>query len=509
MEGWTHGYVADIDYVFGFYPELAPRLLSLAMLSKGVRPPPLRGPFTYCELGFGQGFSINLLAAANPNGDFWGTDFNPAHAAGAERLAMTVGSKNIHLFDKSFAEFVDLDTPPFDFIALHGIYSWISADNRRAIVEILRKKLKFGGVVYISYNALPGWSAAMPLRELMIGSGAGAAEGTVKRVERALSFAQRVADLNAGYFSGNPGVVQRLALMVAQNRNYLAHEYFNRDWNPQYHAEVAAELAQAKLVFAASAHMPDHIDKLNLSDDAQKLLAELSDSTFRETVRDYFVNQQFRRDIFVKGLQKITPQEQAEVFNETPFILTVPRAELNLKVNLGFGQGTLQPEIYHPIADGLAEGAATVKELALKHERVRALNPARVVEALVVLVATGQAAATLGAEGRTERDEHCRRFNDHVLNQARFADELHALASPVTGSGVLSQRFERLFFLARRSDAGDPGEFAWKILEAQGQRLRKDGKVLEAPADNVRELRRQAEVFEGTRLPVWEKLGLG
>ena len=44
------------------------------------------------ELGCGQGFSTNLLAAANPHIRFHATDFNPGHIVGAQSLAQAGGS---------------------------------------------------------------------------------------------------------------------------------------------------------------------------------------------------------------------------------------------------------------------------------------------------------------------------------------------------------------------------------------------------------------------------------
>jgi len=35
------------------------------------------------------------------------------------------------------------------------------------IVDFIRQKLKVGGVLYISYNTLPGWAAFAPMRHLM------------------------------------------------------------------------------------------------------------------------------------------------------------------------------------------------------------------------------------------------------------------------------------------------------------------------------------------------------
>jgi hypothetical protein len=62
MTDWTSGYVADIGYTFGYYGELNPLSANLALLSAGIVPPEVK---TACELGFGQGVSVNIHAAAS------------------------------------------------------------------------------------------------------------------------------------------------------------------------------------------------------------------------------------------------------------------------------------------------------------------------------------------------------------------------------------------------------------------------------------------------------------
>ena len=84
--------------------------------------------------------SVNIHAAACP-GEFWGTDFNPSQAAHARALAEASGSGAI-LLDDSFAELAARpDLPEFDMIALHGIWTWVSEENRRVIIDIIRRKV--------------------------------------------------------------------------------------------------------------------------------------------------------------------------------------------------------------------------------------------------------------------------------------------------------------------------------------------------------------------------------
>ena len=169
MTDWSAGYVTDIPYTYGVYRELAPAVLNFAALVAGFAAPDPGGALTYCELGCGQGYSSNIVAASNPNVEVYANDFNPAHILGARALAAAAGTRNVHFHDSSFAEFAADETlPEFDIIALHGIYSWINADNRRHIVDFIRKRLKVGGLAYISYNALPGYAGALPLRRLLV-----------------------------------------------------------------------------------------------------------------------------------------------------------------------------------------------------------------------------------------------------------------------------------------------------------------------------------------------------
>ncbi len=91
MPNWTAGYVAEIDYTYGFYRELTPSVLAFCASMANLATPVSLSSFRYCELGCGQGFSANVIAAANPNAEVYATDFNPSQIAGARQLADEAG----------------------------------------------------------------------------------------------------------------------------------------------------------------------------------------------------------------------------------------------------------------------------------------------------------------------------------------------------------------------------------------------------------------------------------
>ena len=75
---------------------------------------------------------------------WYGTDFNPAQVNFAKHLAAH-GHAHIHLYDDAFGDFAQrTDLPQFDYICLHGIWSWISRENQQYIVDFIQNHLQRG-----------------------------------------------------------------------------------------------------------------------------------------------------------------------------------------------------------------------------------------------------------------------------------------------------------------------------------------------------------------------------
>jgi SAM-dependent methyltransferase len=229
---WNDGYVADIDYPSGFFEEQSPAYLHFACVLNGYEPVALDAPFSYCELGSGRGLTANLLAASNPQGDFYAVDFLPSHVAGARQLARAAQLDNLTLLEDSFADLAEgrvAGLPQFDFITLHGVYTWVTADNRGHIVDFIKRYLKPGGIVYVSYNALPGWNATLPLQRLMLEHADRHPGRSGAQLEGARQFIDTLRATKAGYFGAHqPRLQHRLDSLKTDNANYLAHEYMNR-----------------------------------------------------------------------------------------------------------------------------------------------------------------------------------------------------------------------------------------------------------------------------------------
>ncbi len=338
------------------------------------------------------------------------------------------------------------------------------------------------------------------------------AKGITGRIDDAISFAQQVVDSGALYFRGNPAAAERLKKIKDQNRHYLAHEYFNRDWDPMPFSQVAELFSGAKVNFAASAHLLDHVDAVNLTAEGQKLLAAIVHPVLRESVRDYMVSQQFRKDVFVKGGRPMSPLEQSEHYRSQSFVLLSHPADIPMKLQGPVGEAELQEAIYKPVIEVLAENnfaPKTVAELAA-HPSNQGRPLPQLIQALVILTGAGHIQPAQDAETVKLAKPRCKALNTHLFSRARFSQDVAFLASPVIGGGVGVARFQQLFLLARQTGRPQPeawAQFVWEILNAQGQRLVKEGKTLETPEENLAELQAQAQEF-AKRLPILQALGI-
>jgi hypothetical protein len=508
MMDWTAGYVADIGYTFGYYTELNPLRARLALLNAGLVCPEFGAA---CELGFGQGLSANIHATTSAT-QWHGTDFNPSQAGFAQELAAASGC-GARLYDEAFADFANrTDLPEFDFIGLHGIWSWISDENRAVIADFLRRKLKVGGVLYISYNTMPGWAAFAPMRHLMtehadvIGA---EGHGIVSRINGALDFTEKLLATNPAYARANPQIAERINKIKEQNRHYLAHEYFNRDWLPMHFATMADWLEPAKVAFACSAHYLDHIDAINLTAEQQEFLKEIPDTMFRESARDFMVNQQFRRDYWVKGPRQLSALEQAEALRAQKFILATHRPDISLKVSGSLGEATMTEAIYKPILDFLADHKTKTLGQIEQASQVHSVNFAQLRQAAMLLCGTGQLAAVQDDAAITKSRRHTDKLNAHLMDKSRGSNDISYLASPVTGGGHIVGRFQQMFLLALaqgKKQPADWAQFAWEILAVQGQKLVNDGKTLESSEENLAELTAQATAFATKTLPILKAL---
>lgn len=508
MNDWTEGYLTDVEYFHAYNKELNPLVVRLALLAAGLSPPRFG---TACELGFGQGLSINLHAATSTT-EWWGTDFNPAQVGFAQELRAASGV-DVKLFDDAFADFVHrTDLPDFDFIGMHGVWSWVSPENQALLTDFIRRKLKVRGILYNGYNVAPGWASFAPIRHLMAEHAAlsgAAGGGKLNVLKGTLEFVERFLATNPAFRRANPMIVDRFDGIKGKDPHYLVHELLNGHWRPSYFTTMVEALSPARLSFACSASYFEHFDPLNITAEQWSLLRSVPDGPFRQSLRDLMINQQFRRDYWAKGPGRLTPLQQSEALGAERLVLISHRPKVELKIKAPLGEIALHAPVYDPILDLFADHQPkTIGEIA-QAMQARSVGFKQVVEVVMVLAGAGHLTSAQDEATIARVRPSAKGLNDGFLERARSAGYASYLASPVTGGGIAASRLVQNFFLGHRKGRKTPAElseFVWHMLDARGQKLVREGQTLETAEANLAVLMPEATVFLDEQLPILKAL---
>ena len=295
------GYITDTAYEARVFRELSPAWLNYVAIVNGVAAPDISsGAFSYLKLGCGLGLSIAANAATHPGAAFHACDVNSMHITSARSHAERLGVTNVAFHNCSFEDLLLDDLPVFDYIVLHGVYSWVESKARTAIEEIIRNRLSPGGVVYISYNCFPGWTVELPLRRLLLETVGTETGSTIERTHKALRRLERLREGGVRYFTANRGADASLASWLKQSTNYIVHEYLNSAWETFYSIDVARAMAGIGCRLAGSATLADNHPELLVGTDTLEVLMTF-DPSQRPLLMDFATNRRFRRDVFVRA----------------------------------------------------------------------------------------------------------------------------------------------------------------------------------------------------------------
>ena len=510
---WSEGYVADIDYTADFFREQSPEWLNLSCVLNGIEPIQLDAPFTYFELGCGQGVTLSILAASNPLGQFYGNDFMPSHIAAARQFATSAHLDNLKLLENSFSELASgavADLPQFDFITLHGVYTWVNTDNQKHIVNFIKKYLKPGGIVYTSYNAMPGWNAELPLKRLLLAHAALHPERSTVQLAEATKFIEQFALDSGGFFSNSSALRDMLALLKTRNPKYLTHEYLHDDTRPIYHLDLIEEYAAAKLQYVGSADLCYAYPSFYLNEEKLALVNGVSNLPLRETLKDFFLNSYFRKDVFVRGARHLSAARQRYLLSNLKLALLVPSQAIRYTdIKAGVTEVCINQPIYAPAFAALDEGPATLAQIA-DGRTLKQQSLTDIAKVAVILVTSHQAMLFTDKPFNVAA---AARVNRLLALEARYTDACDTFACPVAGNGIPMNIVERLVFMLLAEVGPDvPADVVvdavQDVLEHRQRRLRKDGKAILSDEENLAEVAKHVHATLEQKIPVWRHLGL-
>jgi SAM-dependent methyltransferase len=382
MTDLGRGYVTDIPYTRGFHRELAPAWLDFVATISGIAPPVQDEGFSWCDLGCGQGVTTVILAATHPRGRFVGIDLMPEHIAHARRFAAEAGIANVEFRAADFAD-ETLKFPAFDYIVSHGVYSWVDAATQAALRQFIDRQLAVSGLVYLGYNAMPGWAAELPFQRLLVALGRDLPGDSAARFRSAAEIVRRVAD-------GAPSLTaSRIAthlddLMAQHPLAYLAHEYMGSHWQPLFVTEMREAMASIGLSPAGSASLADNFDSFVLRRREREAIAGIDDPDGHEIARDFLMHKQFRRDVFSRDGDELGDDERRDRVVAACYALARPPGEIEYEVDTEAGKLLFDNATARAIVAGLVSGPRTGAGIVAE-----GIEPQDLVGSLMALTSAG------------------------------------------------------------------------------------------------------------------------
>ncbi len=390
MSTWGGGYVTDIAYTTGWYRQQSPLIVALACLLGGVASPMPAGDdqVSYLELGCGHGFGAMLLAASNPAWRVTAVDFNPAHIAAARDWAAEAGLTNVTFLEADLTTLAEdaaaRSIPQADFVSMHGLWSWVPPAVQAGVVRLLRDKVRPGGAVHVSFNALPAWGSALGMARVLRTVGRQHVGRSDRQAEAGFRFLREMIAADAVQLKRSEIVRVLMEKLDELPGIYLAHEYMNDSWAPCFMADVAEALAGAKLEWVAAANLIENFPVLTMSEEQRALVNRFEDPLLRELIKDHCIDRLLRHDVFVRGARRISPHQRDTALTDLSIGLNIRPQDLPLEAEMPAGRAALNPKFYQPIVGALAHGPRRIGDLLqLPEVEGKRDNPAELVGILI------------------------------------------------------------------------------------------------------------------------------
>lgn len=439
MHDAAAGYIRSTEYIDRYYGEFNPWLLRYVAALHGFPCPDFSGGFTFCDLGCGSGMSALVLAAANPEAQFWGVDFNPAHIRRGREVQEAADVGNCTLLERAFGDLHADGLPDMDIAVLHGVYSWVGDDVKRQIRDFFRWNVKPGGIVLLTYNTLPGWAPLAPLRDFMREYALGASDDILSVAREGMGYLQFLRDSNAPYFRHNPTAGQMLEMLEKHDIHYIAHEFFTEYWRPLYFRETAEDLLGAGLNFCGQLPLYLNYGEICLPENVQQFIKTAPNRTVFETHKDFVRNTMFRWDVYVKGVQQFAP-DSPENNSGIRFGLLKRPEEIQREMQVQGGRKiTLTGEIYDRVTGFFAANNGAALGEALGDESLRGYDPDAVVSAVQYLVML-DALKPFARRADDLMTGGAETANGVFAGMSLVSDGSAVLASPAYGAGVVVGR---------------------------------------------------------------------
>ncbi len=270
------------------------RLAALATLF-GIESAPVKS-CRVLELGIGDGGNLIPMAYGLPDSEFVGLDLGSRGVARAQALADELNLKNITLYCLDLRE-APAELGVFDFIIVHGVYSWVSPEVQDHILRICRSHLATNGVAYVSYSTYPGARLREMIRGMMQFHSRRFSEPQ-EQIDQALALVRFLASAHPGSDAYGAVLHEELESLARRRPETVYHDELSDVNAPVYFCQFAEHAARHHLKYLGEAdfsELQDYTYPREVADTLRRLGAKsLID---KEQYMDFLKGRRFRQTL--------------------------------------------------------------------------------------------------------------------------------------------------------------------------------------------------------------------
>ena len=187
---------------------------------------------------------------------------------------------------------------PFDYIIAHGVYSWVPAPVRDALLDLVARALAPNGVLFVSYNVFPGGHTRRAVSEILVHHTA-----TLPTLRDKLTAARELAALlaTAGttHDAADTGIQTELRRIAEMTDSQLAHDVMSEPNDPIYFHQLTEHASRHGLAYLAEA-APVMMGGAGLGANVRAYLARL-ERLAREQYLDFARLRRFRQSLICRA----------------------------------------------------------------------------------------------------------------------------------------------------------------------------------------------------------------
>lgn len=291
----------DLMYESGAFPQTAINNLEARARLMGLQPAPAANA-KVLELGCSMGGNIITQALYYPDAEFVGIDLSGRQVAQGNAIIEKMGLKNVRLEEKDILT-IDESFGKFDYIIVHGIWSWVPDAVKDKIFSICRNNLTEHGIAYISYNVYPGWKRQEQLREIMYFAGRDVLEEPLEaRTRKGLDALKALAEiLENDKGLGGGGKLPAMQKILNHNFYYIAHEYMEAFNDPIYVNGFIEWANRHRLAYIGDTDLHASFVSWMAEHTRERILALAGgDYIAKEFYSDILSDRQFRRSLLCR-----------------------------------------------------------------------------------------------------------------------------------------------------------------------------------------------------------------